>query len=116
MNQIRVNKAALLEALRSNRDEHRSIYEKAVEAYRIKAAELAREQAELMLRVLLRDWQSDVDGLDLSPDLDGPFVVVLEWDLGEEYELSEQDFSQYVMNDWGWARAFAANSMSYLAH
>jgi len=41
-------------------------------------------------------------------------IEALEWHTGDEIELEEHQFEELVRNQWGWHRAFMANTTSYL--
>lgn len=114
METIRVRKDRLLTQLQVNRDQHRQQFEQAQEVFRrrvIEELDLRLEQArqgrQINLVIALPQ------PLDYTVDYDRA-IQMIEWSLGDEVELGEDDFRQYVLNDWGWARTFAANTTSYL--
>lgn len=113
MNQITVSKSNLALTLKTNRDNHRAFYEEAVEVYRKEAARLAKEQAELMLRGEIKAVRVSIPVPEDHTEDYNRIIAMLEWSIGDTFELSEQDFSQYVNDDWGWKASFAANTMSY---
>lgn len=40
-------------------------------------------------------------------------ITRFEWHIGDEIELTTQEFKQYVLDKWGWEPLFAANTRSY---
>lgn len=40
-------------------------------------------------------------------------IEMLDWEVGGEVELTEQEFKQYVQDDWGWKEAVAMSNKLY---
>jgi len=115
MEYIKVDKADLLEKLRTNREEHRSMFLKAQEVYRTAMiAELDRALQDAREgRDIVRMFRLPVPE-DHTADFD-TVIEMLEWEQGKTIKLAHHDFQQYVQNQWGWRASFAANTQSYLA-
>lgn len=114
MDSITVEKAALLAKIRTNRDEHRSMFLKAQERYR-----------DAMVVELERSLQEARDGKPIRRSFTLPVpedhttdfntaIEMLEWEQGDEIVLDHRDFARYVQNRWEWAASFTANTASYL--
>jgi hypothetical protein len=120
--EVTVNKVDLLTALRANRDRHRAIFEEALAGWRDRALEELDRQAERVragrrgnVQVVLpapQDHTADYERV----------IGMLELDVEDQITLSEQDYAQYVDDDWGWRRqwlaqnsAYSATAQSYLA-
>jgi hypothetical protein len=115
MDKVKIEKVALREIVQKNRDEHRTIFEEAVEGYKKKAVELLEAHIERIkkgaveqINVRLptpKDHTSDYDRvlrmIDLSVD--------------GQLELDERRFSEYVMDDWDWQRGFLTETSAYTA-
>jgi hypothetical protein len=84
---FRIKKDELVQKVQFNRNEHRAIYERAMDGYR-KAA------GDFFYDVVLEGWRMTED---------------------DEIELSVQEFRQYVKDEWGWKKEFLATSQNYLA-
>ncbi len=115
MNTITVNKERLMETLDVNRAEHRVIFEKAQAAYREKVIEAldralddAKNGRELRTYIHLPVPEDHTDDFDRA-------IQMMQWAVGDEVELDEDDFQCYVQNQWGWRASFAANTQSYVA-
>src|SRR4051812_3191998 len=115
MQEITVEKAALIEKIQANRDEHRSMFIKAQERYR-----------DAMIVELDRALQEARDGrkirraftLPVPEDHTEEFntaIEMLQWEEGNSVVLDHRDFQRYVQNRWEWAASFAASTASYLA-
>lgn len=115
MQEITVEKAALIAKLQSNRDSHRAIFATAQVRYR-----------EAMIAELDRALQEARDGkpikrmfaLPVPEDHTSDFttaIEMLQWETGDQVVLDERDFRRYVQNRWEWEQSFHANTGSYLA-
>jgi hypothetical protein len=115
MQEITVSKADLIEKIRANRDEHRSMFLKAQERYReAMIAELDRALQEARAGDPIRRGFSLPVPEDHTDEFDTA-IEMLEWETAEEVLLSSSDFMRLVQNRWAWAASFAANTSSYLA-
>lgn len=115
MDSITVKKDELLAKMKTNRDNHRGVFEKAQEVYRaqiIKELDQmlddAKQGRKIKRMVMLpepEDHTSDYDRV----------IAMLEMSVDDEIDLAEHDFQQYVLDHWAWERSFASNTSSYLA-
>lgn len=110
---VRIGKGELLEIVQGNRDEHRKIFEEALEGWKRKVTqELERAYEDAKAG---RDWRGHVvitRPEDHTAEYDH-VIRLLELSLDDELELSARDFSQYVMDRWGWQGAFLATANQY---
>jgi len=110
MKELTVPKDDLLIRLKQNRDDHRAIFEEALTGYQAESEAELQQQLELLragkrrdiriIKVVPRDHTSDYNRA----------VAMIEMALGDTITLSERDFAQYVMDDWGWQGEFLSNS------
>lgn len=105
---ITIPKTELLETLVENRRQHIEVYELAAEAYQ-KALIV-----ELKEKLALAEDGEDVsyfrfDGKphSSSDDYDRAIAMVKMSD-GETVELDSQDFSNFILDQWGWKNDFIA--------
>lgn len=115
MKEIKIKRAALLEAVTANRDGHRQLFEKAQVGFRARVIE--------RLDKMLSDAKAGVR-FDLSVSLATPIDQTKDYDriiralgmsVDEEITLTEVEFAQYVMDDWAWKQNVVATNNSYLA-
>jgi hypothetical protein len=110
---IAVKKDALIAALKKNRDGHRSQYEEAHAGYR-KAlietvgrmyddAKKGLEVAHMIHLDIPEDHTRDYDRL----------VGMLDMSIDETVLITATEYSQYVMDDWGWKERFISTSNAY---
>jgi len=111
MQQIRVNKTELLETLEQNRTDHQTIYQEAVAGFRAKVLAELEEQIEA-----LRDGDSvkDVTLRRMAPrDYTRNYdraIGMIKMSVDEHIVLEENDFAQYVQDDWDWQAQFLSNT------
>lgn len=116
MKTVRVSKERLKEVLIGNREIHQADFDLAWDAYHEKVvanveallgnARRARRGEPLRLFVDLEAPQNHVDDYDRA-------IEMLEWTDDEFVELTEQEFQQYVQDDWTWKRAFSVSNKFY---
>jgi hypothetical protein len=109
MEKIEVLKADLLTKLQANREDHRAIFEEALAGFQTEAEQELQSQIDLLragkrrdiriVKPVPRDHTSDYDRA----------IAMIEMALGETIVLREEDFAQYVMDDWGWQGQFLSN-------
>ena len=116
MDTITVKKSEFLNAVKDNRDHHRQVFEKAIEAYRSRAVELLEEHIERVksgslerVAVVLPLPQDHTDDYDRV-------IAMMEMDVRDEIELHESEFSRYVLDEWGWKQEFTTTNASYGVH
>jgi hypothetical protein len=115
MQEITVDKADLIEKIRANRDEHRSMFLKAQERYRDamiaeldRALQEAREGKAIQRAFALPVPEDHTDDFDTA-------IEMLQWEQGDTVILVQRDFRCYVQNRWEWENSFLRNTGSYLA-
>ena len=113
MREIKVNKAELLKKLRENRNEHRAIFEEALEGYRAEAIRLldkaladAKKGRKIITYIHLQE------PVDQTKDYDRA-IGMLEMCVDNEITVTSQEYAQYVMDDWSWKEQFLATNTFY---
>jgi hypothetical protein len=114
MRTITVNKLLLMATMSTNRDAHRATFEKALEVFRVKAIERFEQSiadvkaGKMPDRFLNLPWPEEH-----TQDYDRA-LQMLHWHQGDEIELTESEFTQYIQDDWGWRQSFASNTTAYV--
>jgi len=109
-----MDKERLRERVQANRDQHRAIFESAVEGYRGAVMKWFGAQMD-RLRDGKDDFQVSFTGTrpqDHTEDYDR-VLDMLDMSEDDTITLSEDEFAQYVRDDWGWKRNFMAMSATY---
>lgn len=119
MRKITVDKADLAETITRNRDAHKAEYDKAVEVYRVRFVEEAKKFAEDSIarsrqRVAFGNFVWLPVPEEHTEDYDRA-LLMLDWELGDTVELSQEEFATLVQNQWNWIRSFTANTSSYVS-
>jgi hypothetical protein len=113
MNYVKVNRNELLDVVRKNREQHRKIFEEAIEGYRsaaIKELDAMLNEAKAGKRI--RRTVSLVEPVDQTREYN-KVIRMLEMSTEDVIELQEHEFSQYVLDDWGWKGQFLASNSAY---
>jgi hypothetical protein len=115
MQTITVDKKTLIETITKNREEHREMFLKAQEKYREKVVQLlaarleqARQGKKIDLFIRLPEPVDYTSSYDTA-------LNMLQWEVGDQVELAQEDFERYVENNWEWRAHWTANTESYLA-
>ena len=117
MNQTKykVDKAELIEKIKANRNSHAKIVFKAQEVYRKRAIEeldarlaAAKKGKPFNLHIMLPPPSSHLADYDRVLGLLGMSVE-------SEVQITETEYSQYVLDDWGWSSEFTMTNSNYVA-
>lgn len=113
MQPVRVDKTKLLIVLRQNRDDHRQLFEDAIDGYRTFVIKNLEEQidrlrsgkkiAEFLQFEVPEDHTKDYDRLIGMFEMTEDLII----------ELTQAEYAQYVDDDWQWQRNFVTNASSY---
>lgn len=116
MNAIKVHKEALLAKLRENRTKHSAQFEEAAEGYREKIIEVLGERIAAArkgkLPTLIFNLPMPIDQTKAYDRAIG----MLEMTVDDVIELEEQDYQQYVLDEWTWSASTTASNSVYLKH
>ena len=115
MRQVTVSKGNLLLKLRANRDAHRSLFLKAQEGYRAAVIEeLDRMLAEARTGKPIRRAINLAEPQDHTEDYDR-VIAMAEMEVGDIIELTDDEFAQYVLDQWDWRHLVLATNTAYAA-
>lgn len=117
MNKIIVDKTKLIDKLKENREWHRAEFEKAYEGYRKAMIATLEKNLEAVkngngkveVHIGLVRPQDHTDDYDRA-------IQMLEWEQASTMELTLQEFTQFVQDDWGWKQQFTSTNASYIAN
>ena len=111
---IKVDKDRLMLALEQNRSKHGAEYQKAKAGYIKVTTEQVRDY-------LVRLTNGEIIGQQFLPsppeDHTGDYdeaIEMMAWAQDEFIELTQAQFKQYVMDDWGWKDTWLASNTVYL--
>lgn len=110
-----VNRQALLEKLTANRQNHRTVYEQAFDAY---SGRLVSEIEGFLKQAKARKSTRVYSTLPIPEDHTEAYdsvIALLEMSTEETIELDDEDARRYVLDRWEWERSFASNTTAYLS-
>jgi hypothetical protein len=112
---ITVSKAQLLKTLQDNREKHEETFTDALDGYytAVIAAlgeklRLAKERKKVDLYISYSVPRNHAGDYDRA-------IGMLKWHTGETFELTEQEYSSYVMDNWSWTGEWRGTAKSFSA-
>ncbi|MFQ5503356.1 MAG: hypothetical protein ACE5F1_01005 [Planctomycetota bacterium] len=104
---------ALIKVLQANLEQHRAIFEEALAGWkRVVTERLARAFTDAQAGIRYRTHFTLVQPQDHSNDY-RRWIKMLEMTTDPSVDLTEQEFSQYVMDDWRWKGEFLRAASTY---
>lgn len=111
--QTKIKKAELLAVLNKNLSEHREVFMEALDNYRKKLiAELESMIEKARSGARISHHISLVQPVDQTKEYQRAIRMV-EMTTDEIVSLTEQEFANFVMDDWAWSNNFFATNASY---
>jgi hypothetical protein len=108
-----VDKAKLLAILKGNREKHKAVFDEAMVGYKQQVTKLLKEHLmrvqagkNVRVHIVLTQPVNQTKSYDRV-------IGMLEMALANEVELSEEDYQQYVMDDWSWKEEFLTSNARY---
>lgn len=111
---IHVKRNELLKRVTTNRDAHKQEFEKAMRGYE-KAVRKWFEERLAEIKEGRNYFETAFRGpvpQNHTEDYDR-VIDMLQMEIREELEIDEQQFAQYVRDDWGWKNQFILTNSSY---
>lgn len=110
---VHVSTSELLAALEKNKEEHRTIFQEAMEGYKKKAIEILTANLDN-----IKSGKLDRLGINLTLPEDHTrdyerVIRMLQMHQNDYIDLSQEQFAQYVMDDWGWQHQFLESGAFY---
>ena len=114
MQSVTIEKDKLREVLVANKEQHQQEYNEAIEGYK-KAFD---KQLMLKRRELKKGSIPNTHFTDLPKprEYTGEYEQVLkmlDFSVDDTIELTHDEFSNYVLDDWGWKQSFNLSSSNY---
>lgn len=113
MHKVTVKVFDLLDAMQDNLEKHRAEFEEGLEKYKEAVIvelerwlEAARDGKKVYAVTELRQPEDHTEDYKRV-------IRMAEMHTEDTIELTEQEFSQYVMDDWGWKKQFVTTMSSY---
>lgn len=113
MEHVKISKNKLLKKLKANRENHRKIFEEALEGW--------KERVLAHLKIAVLDAQAGrkfVTHINLPQPIDhtGEYDAIIDqidWNEEDVIYLDLHLFNQFIRDDWGWKADFLSNATMY---
>ncbi len=112
---IVIKKDDLLAQLYTNRAEHRSIFVKAIERYRIVAVEMLQKRIDDIKAVKSTDTYVHLPVPEDHTDDYDRAIRMLERHQLDTVDLTEATYRQFMDDDWDWKERWAGTTASYVS-
>lgn len=110
---IPVNKAKLRGIIQQNRDRHGTVFADALRGFQAERMKLLEAEIERARKGLAQNVYVSLQcPVDHTPDYDR-VLGMLELSEGDTIELSEQDYSQYVEDNWSWKQQWSTSNAGF---
>lgn len=111
--EITVDKANLIDKIKSNKENHLAEYEKAVGAYKVEAKRQLEAQLKALKNGSLSVKVNLVAPSDKTEEYD-KLISMFEWEKAVEVVLSQGEFNEYVLDETSFAREAKMLNSTYL--
>jgi len=108
-----IEKKDLIEKIKTHKNNHIKEYDEAVEIY--------KREANKKLNAMKRDISNGKINVrfDLNPPISrvdqyDKILMQLEWEKRDELELQQNEFNQYVLDEYGWRQQASLSNSFYL--
>jgi len=112
---LKYPKGQLLEKLKSNREKHAEDYKNAKEEYRQATAVACRKLLDMIEPGLVVNHSEFLKNLSRPTDQTKHYdriIQMLEFTSEDSIELSQEVFTQIVLDEWDWKSGYEATKMS----
>lgn len=114
MRTVTVNKEDFLTRVRENRDNHRAVFEEALEGYRKRLMlELEHRVCDVKRGRVINQYIGLPEPEDHTDDYDR-ILTMVEMSIDGTVDLSENEFAMYVMDQWDWKQSFTESTYRYV--
>lgn len=114
MRTVRIEKSEFIDKVSRNRDQHREVFEKALEGYRSRMElELRRRLHDLRRGRSVDQWIRLPEPEDHTDDYERVLTMAT-MSVDDIIELAADDFAMYVMDQWHWKQSFTETTDRYL--
>ncbi|GAB3862582.1 hypothetical protein GCM10028801_28330 [Nocardioides maradonensis] len=114
MRVIKVDRDEFVAKVQQNRDNHRAVFERALEGYRDRwIRELEQRLHDVRRGRAIDQYFRLPEPEDHTDDYDR-VLTMARMQIDDVIELSEDEFAMYVMDQWAWKSDFASTTSRYV--
>ena len=115
MHTVKINKAALLAKMKTNREAHKAEYDAAcVEYRRAVVQELKDMLGAAVAGGTIKRAVKSPEPVSYVSSYD-QVIAMLEMSIDDVIELDNHQFNQYVLDEWNWKEAVKFSNSAYLS-
>lgn len=110
---VKVNRDKLLDTLQKNREKHVAIFNEARDNYRIVVVSTLRKRAS---EIEAGEKIDTYFNLPVPTSYEKDYaraIQMVTWAENDTIELDEEDFQNYVNDEWHWKQSFASTTSNY---
>ncbi|GAB3077757.1 hypothetical protein [Pedococcus soli] len=113
MRTVKLNRDEFMNAVTINRDNHRAVFEEALEGYRTRMIrELERRIRHVRTGRAVDQYLRLPEPEDHTADYDRVLTMAA-MSVDDIVELTSEDFAMYVMDQWNWKQSFSETTGLY---
>lgn len=113
MRTVTVDRDDFLAKVQENRNNHRAVFEEALEGYRSRMIhELERRLRDMRRGRRIDQYIGLPEPEDHTDDYDR-ILAMAAMSVDDTVTLTEDEFAQYVMDQWRWKQSFTDTAMAY---
>lgn len=113
MRTVNVNTDEFIQRVSTNRDDHRAVFERALEGYRGRMMrELEHRIHDLKRGRTIDQYLGLPEPQDHTDDYDR-VLTMAEMSVDDVIELTAEDFAMFVMDQWHWKQSFTETALRY---
>lgn len=114
MRVIRIDRDEFVVTVKENRDNHRAVFERALDGYRDRwIQELERRLRDVRRGREINQYFSLPEPEDHTDDYDR-ILTMARMQIDDVIELTEEEFGMYVMDQWAWKSHFTSTTSRYV--
>ncbi len=112
--EIEVKRVSLIVDIKENRKKHKETFEIAIEKYREKGIEVFEKNIERLKKGKMVDtYVHLIRPEDHTKDY-YKIIGMLEMDIRQNIILTEEEYQNYVLDEWSWTEQWKTSTLSYI--
>lgn len=113
MNTVRISKKKLLDQLEKNRNDHKFIYDAAMEGFKKSVVTALYDAYKKAQKGEEYITDMDLDEPVCHLDEYNNIIARVNWNESDFIELDRREFDQFILDKWDWQYNFLTSSSSY---
>jgi len=111
---IKVKRLKLIDQIESNLKKHKKIYKEALIGYKEKNVAMLKKYVEKIEKgEIIKAGYIHIETPENHISEYERVISMLQMDVRLEFELTEEEYVKFVLDQWEWKERWASNTMSY---